>query len=125
MDVNNTSTRTAPQGSINQIGHLLKCIIHAFTEAVDNEKTFLAKCDVNDSFWRLQCREGKEWNFVYVLPQENGMPTQLVVPALLQMGWIELPLYFRAASETARDVTSQYIEAAVGQLPRHKFEQHT
>ena len=42
--------------------------------------------------------------------------TQLVVPALLQMGWIELPLYFRAASETARDVTSQYIEAAVGQL---------
>ena len=125
MAVNDTSTKTAPQGSIDQIGHALKRIIHAFAEAGEEEKIFMAKWDIKDGFWRLQCREGEEWNFAYVLPREEGLPTQLVVPTSLQMGWIESPPYFCAASETARDVAAQYIEHPVGQLPGHKFECHT
>ena len=125
MAVNDTSTKTAPQGSIDQIGHALKRIIHAFAEAGEDEKIFMAKWDIKDGFWRLQCREGEEWNFSYVLPREEGLPTQLVVPTSLQMGWIESPPYFCAASETARDVAAQYIEHPVGQLPEHKFGCHT
>ena len=56
--VNDTSTKTAPKGSIDQIGHSLKRIIHAFAEASDDDKIFMAKWDVKDGFWRLQCREG-------------------------------------------------------------------
>ena len=33
-------------------------------------------------------------NFFYVVPQKPGMPIKLVVPTLLQMGWIESPPYF-------------------------------
>jgi hypothetical protein len=29
---------------------------------------------------------GEEWNFAYVLPQEDGKPITLVVPTSLQMG---------------------------------------
>ena len=126
MAVNDTSTKSAPQGSIDQISHALKRIIHAFAEAEDDEKIFMAKWDIKDGFWRLQCREGEEWNFAYVLPQEEGEPTKLVVPTSLQMGWIESPPYFCAASETAReDVADKYIDAPVGSLAAHKFEHHS
>ena len=125
MAVNDTSTKTAPRGSIDQIGHALKRIIHAFAEADDDEKIFMAKWDIKDGFWRLQCREGEEWNFCYVLPQQPGREVQLVVPTSLQMGWIESPPYFCAASETARDVAAQYIETPVGGLADHKFVEHT
>ena len=125
MAVNETSIKTAPRGSIDQIGHALKRIIHAFAEVDDDEKIFMAKWDIKDGFWRLQCREGEEWNFSYVLPRKAGLPIQLVVPTSLQMGWIESPPYFCAASETARDVAAQYIESPVGHTQAHKFEHHT
>ncbi len=60
------------------------------------------KWDIKDGFWRLDCQEGAEWNFAYVLPQAEGEPVRLVVSTSLQMGWIESPPYFCAASETGR-----------------------
>ena len=119
--VNDSTTKTAPQGACDQIGHALKRLIHAFAEAGDNEKVFMAKWDIKDGFWRLDCQQGEEWNFAYVLPQPEGEAVKLVVPTSLQMGWIESPPYFCAASETARDVAVDYCETEIGTLPRHKF----
>ena len=48
------------------------------------------------------------------------MPIKLVVPTLLQMGWIESPTYFFTVSETERDVAEQYIETSVVSLAEHK-----
>ncbi len=48
-----------------------------------------------------------------------------MVPTSLQMGWVESPPYFCTATETARDVTTEYTEYPVGALPRHKFEKYT
>jgi hypothetical protein len=87
----------------------------------EDAKIFMAKYDIKDGFWWLDCQEGKEWNFAYVLPQEDGEPTRLVVPTSLQMGWVKSSPYFCAASETARDVATQYTERPVGSLPKHKF----
>jgi hypothetical protein len=39
------------------------------------------------------------------------------------MGWVESPPYFCAASETAQDVTVDYIETKLGSLPHHKFNE--
>lgn len=120
--VNDTTLKTAPAGAINQIGHSLKRLIHAFAEAdVEGGKVFMAKWDIKDGFWRLDFQKGEEWNFAYVMPQPEGSPTRLVVPTLLQMGWIESPPYFCAASKTARDVAAEYCETGVGTLPTHKF----
>jgi hypothetical protein len=72
----------------------------------------------------LECREGEEWNFAYVLPQLAGQPVGLVVPTSLQMGWVELPPYFCAAMETTQDIAMDYLETGIGTRPQHKFEQY-
>jgi hypothetical protein len=122
LAVNDTTTKTAPGGAIDQIGDCLSRIIHAFAEADDDATIFMAKWDIKDGFWRMDCREGKEWNFAYVLPQHEGQPVRLVIPTLLQIGWVESPPYFCAAMETARDTASEYIETRMGTRLRHKFE---
>ena len=124
--VNDSTVKTAPAQAIDQIGHALTRIIHAFSAADPNDKIFMAKWDIKDGFWRLDCAAGEEWNFAYVLP--NGDPTahiELVIPTSLQMGWIESPAYFCTASETARDVASQYAQTPIDSLPTHKFLHHT
>ncbi len=96
-------------------------IIHAFAEAEEDACIFMAKWDIKDGFWRLDAEDGAEWNFSYVLPQHPGQPCYLVVPTSLQMGWVESPPFFCAASETARDVAQDYCETKMGTLPPHKF----
>src|SRR5210317_324979 len=97
--VNETSEKVAPQAACEQLGHVLNRIIHAFAEADEDAKVFMAKFDVKDGFWRLNCAAGEEWNFAYVMPQAPGEPIRLVVPTSLQMGWIESPPFFCTASE--------------------------
>jgi hypothetical protein len=120
--VNETTVKTAPRGAIDQMGHVLSRIVHAFAEAGDDRKILMAKWDIKDGFWRLDCEAGQEWNFSYVLPPENPTDSvELVVPTSLQMGWIESPPYFCAASETGRDVAATYMETPIGSLPDNKF----
>ena len=52
------------------------------------------------------------------------MPITLVVPTSLQMGWVESPPYFCAATETARDIASDYCDTPIRSLPQHKFAKH-
>jgi hypothetical protein len=84
-------------------------------------KVFMAKWDIKDGFWCMDCAEGEEWNFTYVPPQKEGEPIKLVVPTSLQKGWVESPPYFCDAMETARDITIEYTDMQVGTLPKHKF----
>ena len=123
--VNEATEKSAPKGAVDQIGHTLSRIIHAFAQAEPDAKIFSAKWDIKDGFWRVVGSPGEEWNFCYVLPQPEGMPPKIVVPTSLQMGWLESPGYFCAASETGRDVADQYAESPIGTLPTHKFESHT
>ena len=123
--VNAATSKTAPQGAIDQIGQVLPRIIAAIADSKPGENVFMAKFDIKDGFWRLVCEEGEEWNFAYVLPQKDGEPTRLVIPTSLQMGWIESPGFFCAAAETARDVAEEYTETPIGSLPTHKFNKYT
>ena len=77
--VNDFTTKTAPRGAINQLGHSLSRIIHAFSEMDNNVKVFMAKWDIKDGCWRLDYEEGEEYNFVYVLPQKDDMPIKIVI----------------------------------------------
>ena len=115
----------APGEEINQLGECLRLIIHAFAAAEEDAKIFMEKWNIKDWFWRMDCREGKEWNFDYVLPQPEGEPIWLVIPTSLQMGWVESPPYFCAATEMARDIATTYIETGIGTRPIHKFEHYT
>ncbi len=77
----------------------------------------MAKWNIKDGILRMDCEAGEETNFAHVLPQEEGMPITLVVPTSLQMGWVESPPYFCAATEMARDMASGYCDTPVGSLP--------
>jgi hypothetical protein len=107
--VNDTTKKTPPAGAIDQIGECLSHIIHTFAEADNNAKIFMAKWDIKDGFWRMDCAAGEEWNFAYVLPQEEEHPTTLMVPTSLQMGCVESPSYFCTATETSHDIANEYI----------------
>jgi hypothetical protein len=72
----------------------------------------------------MDCEHGEEWNFAYVLLQEEGKPMQLVLPTLLQMGWVESPPYFCVGTETAQDVATEYIETLVSSLRPHEFHKY-
>ncbi len=69
--VNDTTIKMAPKGALDQLGHALSRIIHAFAESDEyiGSKIFMAKWDIKDGFWRMCCENGEEWNFAYVLPQ--------------------------------------------------------
>ena len=41
--VNNTTTKLAPRGAIDQLGHSLKQIIHTFAEVEDDVVVLMAK----------------------------------------------------------------------------------
>jgi hypothetical protein len=84
----------------------------------------MAKWDIKDGFWQMGCVAGEEWNFAYVIPQEEGKPIMLVVPTSLQMGWVESPPYFYAATEMPRDISTEYSVTAVNSLPCHKFKKY-
>ncbi len=114
--VNATTIKTAPKGAIDQLGHSLTQIIHAFAEANEDARIFIAKWDIKDGFWRLEMEDGAEWNYAYILPQHPGQPCYLVVPTSLQMGWVESPPFFCVASETARDVAQDYCKTTIGTL---------
>jgi hypothetical protein len=92
--VNDSTIKMGPRGALDQLGHALSQIIHAFAKADDNDKILMAKWDIKGGFWCMDCEAWEEYNFAYVLPQEEGMPITLVIPTLLQMGWVESPPYF-------------------------------
>ena len=52
------------------------------------------------------------------------MKTTLVIPTLLQMGWVESTPYFCAATKTSRDIAAEYAKTQIHSLPPHKFEKY-
>ena len=123
--VNETTTKLAPKGSIDQLGHVLQRLIYAMATAPDGKNVYMAKWDVKDGFWQMVNKLGAEWSFCYVLPEHDGKPRQIVKPLSLQMGGIDSPPFFGVASETGRDVMQVYAQSPLGVLPEHKFEHYT
>jgi hypothetical protein len=48
--VNDATVKLAPQGALDQLGHALSRIIHAFAKAEEGDKIFMAKWDIKDGF---------------------------------------------------------------------------
>ncbi|KAL7473056.1 LOW QUALITY PROTEIN: hypothetical protein ACHAXS_013426 [Conticribra weissflogii] len=62
--------------------------------------------------------DSNKWNFRYVFPQDNDTPKTLVVTIFLQMGWVDSPPFFFAASDLT---TTLQMSTLVHCLPDHKF----
>jgi hypothetical protein len=73
QSVNKNIVKTAPAGAINQLGHSLQRIIHAFTETDPDDKIFTAKWDIKDGFWRLDCEDVEKMEFCVYPATTRGM----------------------------------------------------
>jgi hypothetical protein len=54
------TVKTAPKDAINQLGHSLTHIIHAFAETEDDACIFMTMWDITDGFSRMDAEEGVE-----------------------------------------------------------------
>ena len=75
--VNNTTVKSAPKGAIDQLGECLSRIVHAFAEASNDAKIFMAKRALKDGFWQMDCRKGKEWIFCMYYDTDNARCTYI------------------------------------------------
>ena len=85
--VNASTTSTSHPSALSFLGSTMPRILKFMAHAPPQHPIFFSKYDVSDGFWRMVVAAGSEWNFAYVLPQEEGNPIKLVVPSALQMGW--------------------------------------
>ncbi len=61
----------------------------------------------------------------FVRSATTGGGTGNALPTSLQMGWVESPPYFCAATETARDIATEYTDMPIGAILAHKFAKYT
>jgi hypothetical protein len=119
--VNDTTVRLAPDVPVKELGNVLKRLLRFMQEVPAEEHIQLSKIDLADGYWRMIVEETSRWNFAYVLPGPPGGPTRIVIPSALQMGLMESPGYFCAATESVRDIAQKWIDSNET-LPNHAFE---
>ena len=120
--VNDTTVLTAPSIPVKEIGKVLPRLLHYMRDTPAGLHILFSKLDISDGFWRLVVREEDSYNFAYVLPQDAGEPCRVVVPAAVQMGWVESPSHFCSVTESARDITQHFVDNDVP-LPHDPIEQ--
>jgi hypothetical protein len=78
--------------------------------------------DISNGFWRLIVQEYNSDNFALVLPQEASELCRIVIPAAVQMGWVESPSLFCMVTELARDLTQYFVDKDIA-LPVDDIEE--
>lgn len=97
--VNETSVPAADQSAVKLLGTALLAIMLFMFDVDCTWEIDWQKIDLSDGFWGMIVEDGKEYNFVYQLPQRAGdKELHYVVPSSLQMGWTNSPPYFCSAT---------------------------
>jgi hypothetical protein len=108
--VNDSTVLTAPTVPVKEIGKVLPRLLQYMRDTPAGLHILFSKLDISEGFWRLVVKEEDAFNFAYVLPQEARKPCQLVVPAAVQMGWVESPSLFCTVTESPRDFTQHFVD---------------
>ena len=72
--VNDTTVKSAPKGAIDQIGECLSRIVHAFAEASEDAKIFMAKWDIKDGFGEWIAARARNGTFRTCYHNQKGHP---------------------------------------------------
>jgi len=77
--VNDTTTLSAPDISVKEIGKVLPRLLHYMWDTPAGGLHILfSKLDLSDGFWSLIVQEADSYYFAYILPQEVGEPCRVV-----------------------------------------------
>jgi hypothetical protein len=119
--VNDTIVLSAPSILVRDIGKVLLQLLQYMRDTPAGLHILFSKLDISDGFWHLVVHNEDCFNFAYVLPQEAGEPIRLVIPAVVQMGWVEIPGLFCTVTESTRDLTQHFVDHVI-QLPHDPVE---
>ena len=108
--VNETTKRMAPDALVKEISNVFHRLLKFICSVCTDYICMLSKIELLGGFWRILVELHFKWNSAYMMSNPPGRPILLVVPSVLQMGWVESPAYFWAATETGRDLIYQAIE---------------
>jgi hypothetical protein len=99
--VNGTTVIKSPSIPVKEIDKVLPRMLQYMRDTPAGLHILFSKLDISDGFWRLTVQEYNSYNFAYVLPQEASEPFWIVIPAAVQMGWVESPALFCMVVESA------------------------
>ncbi len=99
--VNSKMVIKSPSIPVKEIGKVLPRMLQYMQDTPERLHILFSKLDISDSFWRLIVQEYDSYNFAYVLPQEASELCRIVIPAAVQMGWVESPSFFCMVTELA------------------------
>jgi hypothetical protein len=119
--VNDTTALQAPLVPVKQIGKVLLRLLQYMQDTLAGLHILFSKLDLINGFWCLIVQGADCYNFAYVLPQAAGKPIQIVVPSVVQTGWVESPSLFCAVTESAQDLAQNFVDNNV-QLPHNSIE---
>ncbi len=89
--VNSTTVIKSPSIPVKEIGKVFPHMLQYMRDTTEGLHILFSKLDTSNGFWRLIIQEYDSYNFAYVLPQEASKPCWIVIPAAMQMGWVESP----------------------------------
>jgi len=81
---------------------------------------YICKLDISDGFYRIPLEANSAPSLAVLLPAAPGEPPLVAIPLSLPMGWVELPPYFCAATETVADLANQRMPCRYA--PPHRLE---
>ncbi len=90
--VNSTMVIKSPSIPVKEIGKILPRMLQYMRDTPEGLHILFSKLDISNGFWRLIVSDS--YNFACVLPQEASKPCRIVIPAAVQMGWVESPSLF-------------------------------
>ena len=123
--VNENTVITVSQHSMSQLRQVLPRLIAAVASApVKDGKITFSELDIKDGYWHIHVKYVHHLNFAYVFPDRKGECICLVVPSVLQMGWAGSPAFFCTATEMARDIAEELVQAPIGSLTEHELEDY-
>lgn len=101
--VNETTAEADEQAAVKALGTALGSLLMYMFDTTSTWEIDWQKVDLSDGFWRMITEAGKEYNFVFQLPEREGdTERHYVVPSSLQMGWKNSPAFFCTGTEATR-----------------------
>ena len=123
--VNETTAPAEDQEGVKALGTVKLSILKFMFETDCTWEIDWHKIDLSDGFWRMIVESGKEYEFVYEMPERQGDTCKhYFVPSALQMGWQNSPAFFCTATEAVRTLTKRVLAVTQdkGILEPHQHE---
>jgi hypothetical protein len=120
--VNSMTVIKSPSIPVKKISKVLPRMLQYMRDTPEGLHILFSKLDISEGFWRLIVQEYDSYNFAYLLLQEASELCRIVIPAAVQMGWVESSSLFCTVTELAQDLMQYFVDEDIA-LPVDDIEE--